>query len=338
MATRDAQARRREEQPEATPDGLLDALTWEDANKLLAEALSLSRGERHAEAYRTCGRAADFFKGMADSSRLQKWNGIYWSEVIFGNIALAAGNREFARASYGRALYLIETLAGLLSAGYFMSDDLRQQWNSTLQTEVKIDALISSNFEVHGESNSDVDAGIHPRDDPDIVDTAEAIEAARAILSRVPPAERTIVVKALEENLTGGAAGGESAGTDDLATGEPRQHWKEAAQAAEDAGASVPQLLEAFITREFASELADGTMMRPLLNRYDGLYQDYCNHRHQLPPELQRIPKKGDFNDRLVAEGKVTTVTPDSVRSAVRPVERDRKRVARAQRRTSAAT
>jgi hypothetical protein len=55
-----------------------------------------------------------------------------------------------------------------------------------------------------------------------IVDTAEAIEAARAILSRVPPAERVIVVKALEENLTGGAAGGESAGTDDPATAKPR--------------------------------------------------------------------------------------------------------------------
>ena len=156
MATRDAQARRRKEQPQAKPDGLLDALTWEDANKLLAEALALSRGEHHAEASRTCGRAADFFKGMANSS-LQKWNGIYWSEIAFGNIALAAGDRELARARYGRALYLIETLADLLSAGHFMSDDLQHQWKSTLQTKVTIDALIGSNFSVQsdiGESKS----------------------------------------------------------------------------------------------------------------------------------------------------------------------------------------
>jgi hypothetical protein len=72
------------------------------------------------------------------------------------------------------------------------------------------------------ESNAEVDEPTLPRDDPDIVDTAAAILAARAILSRVPPAERTIVVKALEENLTGGAAGGESAGTDDPATAKPR--------------------------------------------------------------------------------------------------------------------
>jgi hypothetical protein len=66
------------------------------------------------------------------------------------------------------------------------------------------------------ESNSDVDAGIHPRNDLSIVDTAEAIEAARAMLSRVFPAER--VGKALEDLATGG----ESAGTDVPATVEPR--------------------------------------------------------------------------------------------------------------------
>jgi hypothetical protein len=49
-----------------------------------------------------------------------------------------------------------------------------------------------------------------------IMDTAEAITAARAILSRVFPAER--VGKALEDLATGG----ESAGTDDPATVEPR--------------------------------------------------------------------------------------------------------------------
>lgn len=62
------------------------------------------------------------------------------------------------------------------------------------------------------ENNAAVDAGTSSRDDPIIVDTAEAIEAARAMLSRVFPAER--VGKALEDLATGG----ESAGTDDPAT------------------------------------------------------------------------------------------------------------------------
>jgi hypothetical protein len=149
-------------------------------------------------------------------------------------------------------------------------------------------------------------------------DEANILHAASNLLSRIYPRER--VEKALED-----LAAETARETTTRATAEPRPHWKDAARAGgDDLATALPQLLVAFIKREFELELANSTMIRPMLNRYAGLYQDYCNHRHQLPPELKSIPKKGEFNDRLVVEGKVTS--EDAVRSA----ERDRKRVARA--------
>jgi hypothetical protein len=181
-------------------------------------------------------------------------------------------------------------------------DEFRRRFVSDPPTDKERDAadaaitrLRRHNYPPH-ESNTEVDEGTPPRDDPNIVDTAEAILAARAILSRVPPAERTIVVKALEENLTGGAAGGESAGTDDPATVEPRpdaaakettnrakaapRSWNEA----KARGEALPE----FVQRMFADECQAGTLSTATLYQDQELYGDYQNwrRRRNLPQEL----------------------------------------------------
>jgi hypothetical protein len=104
-------------------------------------------------------------------------------------------------------------------------------------------------------------------------------------------------------------------------TAEPEKpHWKDVRRPGEELGD--------FIKREFAPELAAGTMTRPMLNRFGGLYQDFDNWRRrypmEVPLELRRLPKKSEANDRLVAEGKVT---PEET---FRVANRDRKRIAAA--------
>jgi hypothetical protein len=85
------------------------------------------------------------------------------------------------------------------------------------------------------------------------MDTAEAITAARAILSRVYPAER--VGKALEDL----AAGGESAGTDDLATEEPRLKWETETDRLPDENPA------AFAWRAYAAEAKAGKLHRGVI-------------------------------------------------------------------------
>jgi hypothetical protein len=110
-----------------------------------------------------------------------------------------------------------------------------------------------------------------------------------------------------------------------------RPHWKDVCRPGEGLGD--------FIKREFELELTAGTMMRPLLNRYRGLYQAFDNtlrrHPEELPQELREIPKKPEVNDRLVAEGKVAfrSDAPPPRSVELRTYERDRKRVAAAARR-----
>jgi hypothetical protein len=100
-----------------------------------------------------------------------------------------------------------------------------------------------------------------------------------------------------------------------------RRQWKFVRQPDE----TLPQ----FIMREFAPELADGTMTTATLNRYRGLYQDFFNWRrhHDVPPELQNLPTKSQWLRQQVAEGAASS----PVRSdEVRRYERDLKRVAAA--------
>jgi hypothetical protein len=108
---------------------------------------------------------------------------------------------------------------------------------------------------------------------------------------------------------------------------DTRLHWTEVRQSGEE--------LQDFIQREFAAELADGTMMRQTLNRYRGLHDSFHYRLNQLPPEfVLKIPTKSRFNDRLVAEGKVTPVWPHQAsRDDANRYKRDMRRVARAARR-----
>jgi len=112
--------------------------------------------------------------------------------------------------------------------------------------------------------------------------------------------------------------------TTERAKTEPRPHWRTARQEDE----TLPQ----FIMREFAPELADGTMTKAKLNRYGGLYQGFFNwlRHNELPSELQNIPTKKQLNDRQVAEGVSLPARSDEVRR----YERNTKRVAAASRRT----
>ena len=104
-----------------------------------------------------------------------------------------------------------------------------------------------------------------------------------------------------------------------------KPHWKDVARPGEG--------LADFIKREFEPELAAGTMARPMLDRYRGLYKAFDNQLRrrpaEMPPELRKIPKKPDANDRLVATGKVTSV------EVVRAARRDVKRIATARRRAA---
>jgi hypothetical protein len=142
--------------------------------------------------------------------------------------------------------------------------------------------------------------------------------------------------RAMEEPYPDGGETEASASIEDAAveiTEPEKPHWKDVQRPGEG--------LAAFIKREFEPELAAGTMARPMLNRYRGLYKAFDNqlrrHPADLPPELRDILKKPEANDRSVAEGKVAAhpaVPPPPRTDERRVYERDRKRItAAAQRR-----
>jgi hypothetical protein len=126
------------------------------------------------------------------------------------------------------------------------------------------------------------------------MDTAEAIEAAAAILTRVFPAER--VGKALED-LT---AGGVSAGTDDRATAEPRPEGSNAQEVVEAAAETAqrrpkwkPDLgltAAQFAAQAYAAEFASGTFDKSIIRRQDKtLYQ--LLYREKAWDELAALTK-----------------------------------------------
>jgi hypothetical protein len=187
-----------------------------------------------------------------------------------------------------------------------------------------------------GESNTDVDLGSGARDAPIIMLNAADIAALQDHdLKKLFQATAAEVKKrGLEDDANqpprpvptaqphepAPVTAPEPAPSIETAAAETtkpeKPHWKDVRQPGEE--------LADFIKREFEPELAAGTMARPLLNRYRGLYQDFYNHLAKMPPELERIPTKSGAIDRQVAEGKVAD--PESIRSA----ERDRKRIAAA--------
>jgi hypothetical protein len=213
-------------------------------------------------------------------------------------------------------------------------DEFRRRFVSDPPTDKERDAadaaitrLRRHNYPPH-ESNTEVDEGTSPRDDPNIVDTAEAILAARAILSRVPPAERTIVVKALEESLTGGAAGGEGAGTDDPATVElradvsvqveppspetatPGEVAEAAAETTErgrpkwksDLGLTAAQ----FAAQAYAAEFASGTFDKSVIRQdditlYNRLYREKAWGELAALTEAH-VPTKPERNSQRLIE------------------------------------
>ncbi|HVA79761.1 MAG TPA: hypothetical protein VNF29_02430, partial [Candidatus Binataceae bacterium] len=102
---------------------------------------------------------------------------------------------------------------------------------------------------------------------------------------------------------------------------EPRADWRDVRKGDED--------VFQFVEREFAAELAAGRMHKGLLSRYKNLRRDFYAYQrhHELPRELRMIPKKQEWLDRQVAEGKVKST------SAARSLHRDVVRVARARKR-----
>jgi hypothetical protein len=109
----------------------------------------------------------------------------------------------------------------------------------------------------------------------------------------------------------------------------PRPHWKTARIGDE----TLPQ----FIKREFAAELADGTMTRAMLNRYDKLSSDFYGYprHHEMPEWLKAIPTQDEWKKRQIAEGNASPVEaplPPPRTDEVRAYDRGRKRVAAARR------
>jgi hypothetical protein len=184
-------------------------------------------------------------------------------------------------------------------------------------------------------------------------DATARIQAAAELLSTVYPAER--VRKALEDlaadttrettSPATAAARPEVAALASTAKGvdlesaaaettdrakEPGQEWVEARKEGDGRrrdSKPIADVLAAFIRDKFADELADGTMSTQKLYRYEKLHSAFYNHRDELPRDLQDMPTRSEVNDRIVAEGKVTSA------EAVRSVDRDRKRIAAARKR-----
>ena len=197
-----------------------------------------------------------------------------------------------------------------------------------INVTIDLDAL-----ERLGESNTHVDLGSGARDPADTMDIAAAIAAAARTL--LDHGVKDLPNRDLNGLLRVVAAEIETRQKAQGAIDEPRLDWIEARKQS----GKVADLLAAFIKDKFADELANREMSTNKLYRYKRLYQDFHNHRHQLPLELQNLPKKGEFKDRLVAEGKVVPVRPRLPRTEnVRAYDRAAKRVSRAPRQKREAT
>jgi hypothetical protein len=185
-----------------------------------------------------------------------------------------------------------------------------------VDTEI-VNALIEETL--LGESNKPGYTGGHGGPVGDAAEIAEADIIAR--VRNVPRDKLPALAKLIDDfERTNGEVGASQP-----AKATPRPDWIEAHKTGEE----VPD----FIKRAFAAELADGTMHKGLLSRYENLRRDYYSYKrsNELPDWLRAIPKEKDWNDRQVAEGKVAPV------EVIRSAERDRKRIAAARRRGVAA-
>jgi tetratricopeptide (TPR) repeat protein len=262
----------------------------------------------------------------ADPGNIEWRRDLAISHERIGYALLRQGKGEAALREFQWQLDVVSTLAA--------ADRDNAEWQHELREIFEKIKSVKRLFGI-GESNTDVDLGSAARDDPNIVDdlTAYFAVARRAFekgvsVAQLDEAIEKLAAKAAARETTTARANESprpeetvpSIETAAAETTKPKNpHWKDVRQPGEELGD--------FIKREFAPELADGTMMRPLLKRYRGLHEAFYNHLDKLPPELQAIPTKSVLNDQLVAEGKVTDL--ESIRSAAR----DRGRIKAAHRR-----
>jgi tetratricopeptide (TPR) repeat protein len=232
---------------------------------------------RHDEAIADCNRALSL---RHDESDVAFW---LYARISRASAFVAAGRFADAVSEFNLALDLAEH-AGQAEAAYFIARGLADC------SQQLLNELAESNVQ-------DYNRGL--------MDAAEAIEAAAVLLSRVFPAER--VGKALEDL----AAGGERAGTDVSATGEPRPKWEIDRLPGENPAK--------FAWRAYAAEAEAGTLHRGVISTEDpALHRKLKNwlRTHDMPEGID-IPTLPEWNDRQVE--KLAILRDDAtVRETVR--------------------